>query len=132
MSKRTSDAARGPSTQAVHAGEDRRKPWDSLTTPIYQTATFVFHDTETVRQYTAKKLDRFEYGRYSGPTERAAGRKLAALEGADDVLLFASGMPFTARSKSCIVTRSSLRGSLIPQILMKRETFLILSESGSG
>ena len=93
MSKRkTENARRGLSTQAVHSGEDRKKSWDALTTPIYQTSTFVFHDTKTVKRYTSKQLDRFEYGRYGGPTERAAGRKIASLERAEDAILFASGM----------------------------------------
>jgi cystathionine gamma-synthase len=36
--------------------------------------------------------DRTEYGRYGNPTVRAVEARLAALEGADDALLFASGM----------------------------------------
>ena len=92
MSKRQSDDSPGLSTQAVHSGEDRKKPWDTLTTPIYQTSTFLFHDTKDVERYTSGQLDRFEYGRYGGPTERAAGQKIAALEGAEDFVLFASGM----------------------------------------
>ena len=29
-------------TQAVHAGEERRKPHGALTTPIVQTSTYTF------------------------------------------------------------------------------------------
>ena len=92
MSKPERPKGPGVSTQAVHAGEERKKSWDSLTTPIFQTSTFVFHDSKTVGLYTSKQLDRFEYGRYGGPTERAAAQKIAALEDAEDVILFASGM----------------------------------------
>ncbi len=105
MSKRPAPRERGLSTKAVHGGEDRRKPWDSLTTPIFQTSTFVFHDTDTVEAYTSKQLDRFEYGRYSGPTERAAARKLMELEGAQDAILFASGMAAVCTTLSALLSQ---------------------------
>ena len=34
----------------------------------------------------------YEYGRYGNPTQRVAEEKIAALEGAEDALLFSSGM----------------------------------------
>jgi len=37
-------------------------------------------------------VERFEYGRYGHPTQLAAERKLAALEEAEDAVLFSSGM----------------------------------------
>ncbi|MBM4078732.1 MAG: PLP-dependent transferase, partial [Planctomycetes bacterium] len=83
---------RGFSTQAVHAGEDRKKFGDSLTTPIVQTSTFVFHDAKDVHDYTSKAKFRFEYSRYGTPTQRTTEKKLAELDGAQDCLLFASGM----------------------------------------
>ncbi len=83
---------RGVSTDCVHAGEDRIKPYDSITTPIIQASTFVFKDSEEIRQYTQKEHFRYEYGRYGNPTQRAAERKLAHLEGAESAVLFASGM----------------------------------------
>jgi cystathionine gamma-synthase len=85
------------STKAVHAGEGRRKPFGSLTTPIYQTSTFTFADTAEVLEFMQQKADgapepRDEYGRYSNPTQSVAERRLAALEGGQQALLFASGM----------------------------------------
>lgn len=84
-------------TQSVHAGEERRKPHGALTTPVVQTSTYTFRDTAEIldfMQYKAEheKAPREEYGRYGNPTLRAAERKLAALEGAEAALLFASGM----------------------------------------
>src|SRR4029453_16342017 len=38
------------------------------------------------------RIEREEYGRYGNPTQRVAERKLASLEGAEDGLLFSSGM----------------------------------------
>lgn len=78
------------STLAVHAGEDRHKPYGALTTPVVQTSTYTFENTAAVldlmqskaaRQAGAEVEVRNEYGRYSNPTGRAAEKKLAALEG---------------------------------------------------
>ena len=82
----------GISTRAVHDGEARRKGADALTTPIYQTSTYVFGGTQEILDYNAGRNPRFEYGRYGNPTQRAAELKIASLEGLDDALLFPSGM----------------------------------------
>jgi len=79
-------------TIAVHGGEDHFKYADSITTPIVQTSTFVFKNSDEIKQYTSKKLDRYEYGRYGNPTQRAAEKKLAELEEAEDCLLLDCGM----------------------------------------
>lgn len=79
-------------TRSVHAGEEKFKYADSITVPIVQTSSFVFRDMEDVRAYTSKEKYRYEYGRYGNPTQKAAENKLMALEGADDCLLFDSGM----------------------------------------
>jgi cystathionine gamma-synthase len=83
---------RGISTLAVHAGEPRPKLGNALATPILQTATYTFADTRELRDHFEQHIEREEYGRYGNPTQRIAQQKLAALEGADDCLLFASGM----------------------------------------
>ncbi|MFC1692370.1 trans-sulfuration enzyme family protein [Candidatus Latescibacterota bacterium] len=82
----------GKSTKSIHAGEDRFKPYDSITTPIVQSSTFVFKNSEEIRRYTQEQHFRYEYGRYGNPTQRAAEDKLARLEGAESAVLFASGM----------------------------------------
>ena len=82
----------GFSTRAVHAGEIRYNEYGSITTPIVQSSTFIFRDIDEVRQLAAGVADRFEYGRYGHPTQHAAERKLAALEEAEDAVLFSSGM----------------------------------------
>jgi len=82
----------GPSTQAVHDGEARHKVAHAMTTPIVQTATYTFADSAALAEYFEGRIHRDEYGRYGNPTQRVAETKLAALEGAEDGLLFASGM----------------------------------------
>jgi len=80
------------STRAIHAGEPRRKYADSLTTPIIQTSTFTFQDSKHIEDYTKKGKEHFEYGRYGNPTAQIAERRLADLEGAEDCVVFSSGM----------------------------------------
>jgi len=83
---------KGGSTRAVHSGEDRIKLAKSLTNPIMQTATFVFENLEEYEAYKEGRNQNFEYGRYGNPTQLAAERKLAALDGGEEALLFPSGM----------------------------------------
>ena len=82
----------GFSTRAIHAGEDRHRYADSITTPLVQTSTYVFTDSREIEAYTKHGKERFEYGRYGNPTEQVAQRRLAALEGAEDCVVFSSGM----------------------------------------
>jgi cystathionine gamma-synthase len=85
------------STDSVHGGTARQKPNHALSTPIVQTATYTFANTQEVRAYMEKKFfqgnaGRVEYGRYGNPTVEATERKLAALDGADGAVLYPSGM----------------------------------------
>jgi cystathionine gamma-synthase len=82
----------GASTRAVHGGEKRPKPSNALTTPIAQTATYTFANTAELSDHFEGHIEREEYGRYGNPTQQVAQGKLAALEGAEDALLFSSGM----------------------------------------
>jgi cystathionine gamma-synthase len=77
---------------AVYAGEEHINAYNSITTPIIQTSTFIFKDAQAIDDYTLRNADRYEYGRYGNPTQTAAEKKLAALEGAGDAVLFSSGM----------------------------------------
>ncbi len=82
----------GVSSRAVHGGERQQRLGDALTVPIYQTATYVFRDTQELIDFKEGRIDKGEYGRYGNPTVHAAERKLAELEHADEALLWASGM----------------------------------------
>lgn len=89
--------SRRASTNAVHGGTPRRKPHHALTTPIYQTATFTFDNTADLIEFLDGDrgdgaIPREEYGRYGNPTVHAVEHKLAALEGGEAAVLYASGM----------------------------------------
>ena len=82
----------GPSTAAVHAGEARQKLGFSITDPIFASSTYTFPDTKSIIDFIEEKHPREEYGRYGNPGERVVEEKLAALEGGEHAVLFASGM----------------------------------------
>jgi len=83
---------RSPLTEVVHAGEPRTHAHDALTPPIVQTATYSFRDTAELIEFMEGRKQREEYGRYGNPSVRVVEARLAAIEGADDALLFGSGM----------------------------------------
>ncbi|GIW43223.1 MAG: cystathionine gamma-synthase [Candidatus Binatia bacterium] len=88
----TQPTGTGLSTKAVHAGEKRQKLAHAITEPIVQTATYTFANSAEIADHFEGRIEREEYGRYGNPTQRVAERKIAALEGAEDALLFSSGM----------------------------------------
>ncbi|MFM9117934.1 MAG: trans-sulfuration enzyme family protein, partial [Planctomycetota bacterium] len=82
----------GASTLAVHAGEAHHKLADAIVDPIVCAATYTFDNTQAVLDFIQQKQQREEYGRYGNPGEKVVERKLAALDGGETALLFATGM----------------------------------------
>ncbi len=84
----------GASTRAVHSGERQRRLGDAVTVPVYQTSTYAFESTQQLIDFKEGRLEyaKGEYGRYGNPTVRKAEQKIAALDHAQDAVLWASGM----------------------------------------
>ncbi len=76
-------------TEAVRGGTDLSKKLGPVNTPIYQTSTFEAADNEEMLRVTGS--DQY-YTRYGNLTNTAAETAIAELEGAEQALLFASGM----------------------------------------
>lgn len=74
-----------------------------LTTPIYETTTFVFESAAEVQRYAEGKSDKYLYSRYANPTVEAVESTIATLEGADAALVFASGMAATATALTSLL-----------------------------
>jgi methionine-gamma-lyase len=81
----------GLSTLAIHEGEEHCG-FGSLATPIYQTSTFVFGSADEGGRRFAGEDPGYIYTRLGNPTVRVLERKVAALEGAEEGLAFATGM----------------------------------------
>jgi len=87
---------RGRATELIHGGEGDRGVAVPLTTPIYETTTFVFDSADEVVAYNDGRSAKYLYSRYGNPTVVSVERKLAALEAAESALTFSSGMGATA------------------------------------
>ena len=85
-----------PLACAAHGWRSEELPDDPLTgavgTPIYQTSTFILGAEQYRAVEEGYARDRFIYTRYGNPSQWAVQEKLAALEGAESALVFASGM----------------------------------------
>ena len=80
------------STRCVHAGE-LSDAHGSPHTPVYTTTTFAFPSTAAILDVVEGRTDGSLYTRYGlNPTIKSLEAKLAALEGAEAALAFASGM----------------------------------------
>ncbi len=94
-------------TRSVHGGEPRVHPYDALTQPIAQTATYTFADTAELVRYMSGETEREEYGRYGNPSVRAVETKVASLEGMEDAVAFSSGMAAVTSSILALVKSDS-------------------------
>ena len=74
-------------TRAIHEGQQPDPATGALTTPIYQTSTFVHEQVGVTKGY--------DYSRVSNPTRTALQQCLASLEGADHGVAFSSGLGAT-------------------------------------
>jgi cystathionine beta-lyase/cystathionine gamma-synthase len=75
-----------------HLGEDREKYFNAVATPVIQSSNFAFPDLTVFRSMLADELKGRIYTRGNNPTVEILRKKVAALEGADDALVFASGV----------------------------------------
>jgi cystathionine beta-lyase/cystathionine gamma-synthase len=79
------------STQAIHGRKD--KTYLGANYPIYQSTTFAVSKSDDYDKYiNGSDEEFFMYSRYANPTVRNVEEKIAALENAEDAILFSSGM----------------------------------------
>jgi cystathionine beta-lyase/cystathionine gamma-synthase len=120
---------KGPATELIHAGETDRGEAVPLTTPIYETTTFVFDTAEEVVAYNEGRSRKYLYSRYTNPTVVSAEQKTAALDRAERALLFSSGQGATttilmthARAGDEVVCSAAIYGGtlhLLEDVLAK-------------
>lgn len=80
-----------PATIGIHGRNDQS--YHSAIFPIYQTSTFGFeHNADIAGVISGETPDAYIYSRLGNPTVRNVEERLALLEGAEDALLFSSGM----------------------------------------
>jgi cystathionine beta-lyase/cystathionine gamma-synthase len=82
----------GDATLAIHVGQDKFHKGASVGVEIARTANFTFASTEEMKRWAEGKSPAYIYTRYGNPTLTIAEKKIAALEGAEDAVVAASGM----------------------------------------
>jgi len=80
-----------PDTLAVHAGQSPDPATGSRAVPIYQTASFVFPDTDTAAALFNMETPGHVYSRLSNPTVSVFEERIAALEQGVGAIATASG-----------------------------------------
>jgi O-acetylhomoserine (thiol)-lyase len=81
-----------PATLALHAGYEGDPATNAATTPIYQTTSYTFNDTQHGADLFDLKVPGNIYSRIMNPTNAVLEARLAALEGGVGALAVASGM----------------------------------------
>jgi len=85
------EASLGFDTLAVHGGQSPDPSTTARATPIYQTTSFVFNDSEHAADLFALRQLGNIYTRIMNPTQEVLERRLALLEGGVGALAAASG-----------------------------------------
>lgn len=79
-------------TKAIHGGHKKDPVSGALTTPIYQTSTFVFDSAEQGGRRFALEEDGFIYSRLGNPTNAQLEEKMALLENGEACMSTGSGI----------------------------------------
>ena len=81
----------GFDTLAIHSGAQPDPATGARITPIYQTTSYVFNDTDHAASLFGLKAFGNIYTRIMNPTQAVLEERLAALEGGTAALAVASG-----------------------------------------
>ena len=74
-----------------HLGEDNASYFNAIAPPIIQTSNFSFSTVDDLRNAFADEMGGYLYSRGLNPTVDILRKKLAALDGAEDALVFNNG-----------------------------------------
>jgi cystathionine beta-lyase/cystathionine gamma-synthase len=112
-----------------HLGEERNEYYGSVAPPIFQSTNFCFQTVAEMREKLTLELENPFYTRGYNPTVAILRKKLAALEGAEDALVFSSGSAAVAAAVMstvkagdhvvCVQKPYSWTGSLLAKYLSK-------------
>lgn len=84
-------------------GEERERYFNAMAPPVIQTSNFVFPDVNVFRKSILDEAHSHIYTRGNNPTVEILRKKIAALEGTEDALVFASGSAAIAAAiMSCV------------------------------
>jgi len=118
----------GFGTRAIHAGNVKDAQYGALTTPIYQTSTFVFDSCEQGGRRFAGEETGYIYTRLGNPTVSVLESKVAALEGAEACVATGSGM---GAISSCLWTIAGAGRHILADGTLYGCTYALLSHGMS-
>jgi O-acetylhomoserine (thiol)-lyase len=87
---------------ALHHGYESEKTTKAATTPIYQTTSFTFDNTQHGADLFDLKVEGNIYSRIMNPTNAVLEQRIAEMEGGIAALALASGMAAITYAISCI------------------------------
>ena len=114
----------GFGTKAIHAGNVKDAQYGALTTPIFQTSTFVFDSCEQGGRRFAGEEVGYIYTRLGNPTTSVLEAKVAALEGGEACVATASGM---GAISSCLWTIAAAGKHILADATLYGCTFALLN-----
>lgn len=88
-----------------HLGEEREKYFNAVSPPVMQTSNFVFDSVGDLKQKITTEYESNVYTRGNNPTVEILRKKIAALEHAEDCLVFSSGAAAVAAAVSAQVSQ---------------------------
>jgi cystathionine beta-lyase len=75
-----------------HLGEERENYFNAVAPPVIQTSNFAFKKVDSLRHAFTNEKQSHIYTRGNNPTTEILCKKIAALAGAEDALVFSSGV----------------------------------------
>jgi O-acetylhomoserine (thiol)-lyase len=92
-------------TLSLHAGQTVDPEFGARATPIYQTTSYVFPDTDTASSIFNLERGGHAYSRITNPTVGVLEQRIAALEGGSAAICTASGMAATFCAITAILSQ---------------------------
>lgn len=86
-----------------HLGEEREEYYGAVAPPVFQTSNFCFKTVAEMREKLKRELETPFYSRGFNPTVSVLRKKVAALEQAEDALVFSSGSAAVAAAVMSVV-----------------------------
>lgn len=122
-------------TSAIHTGYSPEELNGSLSTPIFQTATFSFDSAEQGERRFSGEEEGYIYTRLGNPTVRVLEERIAALEGGERGVAFSSGMAAIAsvlisltKAHDHIIATAGVYGGSYSLLSMLKEKYDILTD----
>lgn len=112
-------------TLAVHAGENLRENYGSVSMPIYNASVYAFSDADEGAALHSYEKEGYFYGRLGNPTQTALEKAVAELESAEKSYALASGM---AAISAAILSNVKSGDHIVAPVSMYSTTTLFLDE----